>query len=328
MTLRIGLTYDLKSDYLAMGFSSEAAAEFDKEETVEGIEHALAEFGYAVDRIGHIRALTERLAAGDRWDLVFNIAEGVAGYAREAQVPALLEAYDIPYTGSDPLTLSVSHHKGFTKQVVAGAGVGTAPFALVTVSSDIDRVTMPFPLFVKPVSEGTGKGINAGSRVTSRDELISQCRYVLETFSQPALVETYLPGREFTAGVVGSAGRAHVIGAMEICSSDGAESHAYTFFNKENYESVIRYAPVTDSQLTKAIEDVCLPAWDALGGRDFCRMDLRADAAGRLSFIEVNALPGLNPLHSDLPIICRQQGIPYATLIGRVVDSARKRYRL
>jgi D-alanine-D-alanine ligase len=185
---------------------------------------------------------------------------------------------------------------------------------------------LSFPLFVKPVAEGTGKGINGKSRVSSTTELQDQCAYVIKTFRQPALVETYLPGREITVGVIGSGLEARVIGAIEIESLDGAESHAYSYYNKANYEKVIRYSKVTDNTILKSAEAICLKAWRALRGRDVCRMDLRADSQGRLSFIEVNALPGLHPRHSDLPIICERSGICYTDLIGSIVDSARRRY--
>jgi D-alanine-D-alanine ligase len=322
------MTYDLKSEYLAMGYSKEDAAEFDREDTIEGIETSLRESGHEPVRIGHVRTLTHKLAAGERWDLVFNIAEGVSGFSREAQVPALLEAYGIPYTGSDPLTLAVSHHKGFTKQIVGRAGVPTPAFAVVASMDDATRIDLPFPLFVKPVAEGTGKGINANSRVDSHKALVEQCEYVLSQFHQPALVETFLPGREITVGILGSGSGATVAGAIEILSLDGAESHAYTYFNKENYEEVIRYALVTDEALLQSAERICTTAWGALGGRDLCRMDLRADSHGNLSFLEVNALPGLNPTHSDLPIICKHRGIPFSHIISSVVASARQRYGL
>ncbi len=326
--MRIGLTYDLRSEYLAMGYGEEATAEFDREDTIDSIEASLRELGYDTVRIGHIRSLAGKLASGERWDLVFNVAEGMNGFSREAQVPALLEAYGIPFTGSDALTLALSHHKGYTKQIVARAGVPTPEFAVVGSMDDIDRIAMPFPLFVKPVAEGTGKGITGASRIGGPDELRRQCAYVMERFDQPALVETYLPGREITVGVLGSGAGAKVIGALEIESLGGAEAHAYTYYNKEFCEKVVRYSLVTEKHLLDSASIICLGAWKALGGKDFCRMDLRADRDGNLSFMEVNALPGLHPQHSDLPMICERIGFPYASLIGAIVDSARKRYGL
>jgi D-alanine-D-alanine ligase len=162
--MRVGLTYDLRAEYLAAGFGDEETAEFDRPDTVEAIEHALLSLGHHPVRIGHVRQLVERLARGERWDLVFNFAEGMYGIGREAQVPAVLDAYQIPYTFSDPLVMSLSLHKGMTKQVVRAAGIPTPDFAVVHDVADLDRLDLPFPVFAKPVAEGTGKGINATSR--------------------------------------------------------------------------------------------------------------------------------------------------------------------
>ena len=164
----VGLTYDLRADYLAAGYSAEETAEFDGVATIDAIDAALREIGHQTDRVGNGRQLVDRLAAGDRWDLVFNIAEGLHGTAREAQVPAILDLYEIPYTFSDPLVLAVCLHKGLTKTVVGCAGVPTTPFVLVEKIEDVETIDLPFPLFAKPVAEGTGKGITADSKIKDR----------------------------------------------------------------------------------------------------------------------------------------------------------------
>ena len=156
--MNIGLTYDLKSYYLARGLSEEAAAEFDREDTVEAIEASLAAMGHRTERIGNLFELISRLSAGHRWDLVFNIAEGLYGIGREAQVPAVLDAFGIPYTFSDPLVLCLTLHKGMTKRVIRDAGVSTSDFAVVEKPEDVEAVSFNPPFFVKPVAEGTGKG--------------------------------------------------------------------------------------------------------------------------------------------------------------------------
>ena len=177
--MNIGLTYDLRADYLAEGYGEEETAEFDRPDTIEAIEAALTELGYQTDRIGHARHLIGRLAQGDRWDLVFNIAEGLRGLAREAQVPAILDVYDIPYTFSDPLVLSLALHKGLTKTIVRQAGIPTPDFALVERPADVDAVDLPFPLFAKPVAEGTSKGISAASKILDRRALRQRCESLL-----------------------------------------------------------------------------------------------------------------------------------------------------
>ncbi|MBE0557918.1 MAG: D-alanine--D-alanine ligase, partial [Proteobacteria bacterium] len=129
--MKIGMTYDLRDDYLAEGYGEEETAEFDHPKTIAAIEEALNDLDYETDRIGHIRALAMRLVAGERWDLVFNIAEGLRGFGREAQVPALLDAYDIPYTFSDPLLLTLTLHKGMTKRVIRDLRIPTPAFAVI-----------------------------------------------------------------------------------------------------------------------------------------------------------------------------------------------------
>src|SRR5579872_6609428 len=157
-SLTIGVTYDLRADYLALGYSQEETAEFDAEITIASVCEALRGLGHEPLRIGGIKPLAKALVEGRRWDAVFNICEGLKGVAREAQVPALLEAFDIPYVFSEPLTLALTLDKAMTKRVVRDAGIATADFTLVETAADIAKVVLPFPLFLKPVAEGSGKG--------------------------------------------------------------------------------------------------------------------------------------------------------------------------
>jgi D-alanine-D-alanine ligase len=324
--MRIGLTYDRRSDYLNEGFSLEETAEFDKEDTIEGLEGAISAHGHKVERIGHVRALVGRLAKGERWDLVFNIAEGMRGIAREAQVPALLEAYDIPCTFADAAVLTLCLHKGYTKAALQAAGVATAPFAVVERDSDIDRITLPYPLFVKPVAEGTGKGVTPRSIVRSPADLETAVNDLLTRFAQPVLVEPYLTGREFTVGVLGSGRRARTVAAMEIHLGEKAEPGLYSLSNKENYEDRVSYSIANDAMGREA-ERVALEAWVALGCRDAGRVDLRANADGKVYFLEVNPLAGINPVTSDLPIMWRMLGRKYEDLIGIILDEAMARVK-
>ena len=319
--LVIGLTYDLRDDYLKEGYSLEETAEFDKPDTIEAIENVILKNGHAADRIGHVKALTRRLAADDRWDLVFNIAEGLHGFGREAQVPALLDAYKIPYTFSDALGQALTLHKGMTKHVVRDLGIPTPDFAVITDEQDIDSIRLPYPLFAKPVAEGTGKGITSLSKISNAEELKTVCLSLLQMFRQPVLVETYLPGREFTVGLIGTGRTARALGAMEVILNPDAEQHAYSYDNKEHYENLVRYAAVDDAEARQAME-ISLRAWRGLGLLDAGRIDLRSDARGIPHFIEVNSLAGLNPIRSDLSILCRLVGMPYNQLITDILNSA------
>ena len=327
--MRIGLTYDLRAEYLAAGFSEEETAEFDRPDTIDALDQALRSLGHGTDRIGSARQLIQRLARGDRWDLVFNIAEGLHGSARESQVPAILDVYDIPYTFSDPLVLAVCLHKGLTKLAIRSAGLPTPDFAVVERTEDLARIDLPFPLFAKPVAEGTGKGIGPSSKLGDRAALERVCRELLDRYHQPVLVETFLPGREFTVGLVGTGADAAVLGTLEIILLPSAEPEAYSYANKERCEELVKYQPVwpeADDEVRRAGQ-VALAAWRALGCRDAGRLDLRSDASGQPHFIEANPLAGLHPQHSDLPMICTAVGLPYETLIDRIVRSAQQRIR-
>ncbi len=319
-----GLTYDLRSDYLAAGYGEEETAEFDRPDTINAIERALTSLGHRVERIGNAKSLTEKICAGRRWDMVFNIAEGLHGIGREAQVPALLDLYEIPYTFSDPLVMAISLHKAMAKRVVRDLGIPTPAFALIAEEADLADVNLPYPLFAKPVAEGTGKGVGSWSKIEDDASLREVCARLLRKFRQPVLLETYLPGREFTVGIIGTGREAEALGTIEVLLKNGAEEHAYSYINKERCEELVQYRLVNDA-MAEAAAATALAVWRGLGCRDAGRVDLRADAKGVPNFLEVNPIAGLHPEHSDLPIICSLRGIAYQELIRRIAVSALKR---
>lgn len=322
--MKIGFTYDLRDEYLRQGYSEEETAEFDAAETIEAIDQALTSLGHTVERIGGVTSLTHRVAKGHRWDLVFNYAEGLFGFGREAQVPALLDAFQIPYTFSDALIMALTLHKGFTKHVVRDMGIPTPNFAVVADQDEIPRVDLAYPLFVKPVAGGSSVGISAASCVANAGDLDSVSRDLLRRFRQPVLVETFLPGRELTVGIVGTGRQARVIGVMEVLFSAGAEGYGYSYANKKQYLDVIRYELAEDSAAADAAE-IALRVWTGLGCRDAGRVDIRCDSAGKLHFLEINPLAGLHPRHSDLIILSRLRRIPYGQLVEWIVTSATAR---
>ncbi len=326
--MKIGLTYDLREEYLALGYDEEETAEFDRAETVHAIEATLQDLGYETDRIGHAKDLARRLVSGDRWDMVFNIAEGLKGFGREALVPALLDAYEIPYTFSDPLVLSITLHKGMTKRVIRDAGIPTADFV---VADDIRHLAqeVPFnpPYFIKPVAEGTGKGVTPASIIRHSKDLKPRCADLIDTYQQPVLVEAFLPGREFTVGLIGTGSEAVALGTIEVHLLADAEPEVYSYQNKENYEKLVKYRLVNgvEDPVVREAERVALDAWRVLGCRDAGRIDIRCDREGRPNFIEVNPLAGIHPEHSDLPIICNHLGMSYRELMKKIIVSAEKR---
>jgi D-alanine-D-alanine ligase len=332
--MRIGLCYDLAADWAHEARDAEASAEFDQPETIAAIESVLAARGHDVERIGRAQALVRRLAAGARWDLVFNICEGLRGAGRESLVPALLEAYGVPYVFSDPEVLALSLHKAHGKRVVRDAGVPTADFRVL--HDPAQRCDLDLPVFVKPLSEGTGKGITGSSLCRTAEQVAQAVARIVQRFAQPALVESWLPGREFTVGIIGEGATAETIGIVEVC----AEA-AYGFDLKKNYEFVtysavpetqahaighdgrprVTYRLATDKE-AHAAGAVALGAWRALGARDGGRVDIRSDAAGRPMFLEANPLAGLHPTDSDLTIAARLAGHDYDWLVGRIMDAA------
>ncbi|MRR23258.1 D-alanine--D-alanine ligase [bacterium] len=323
--MRIGLTYDLRTWYLERGYTMDETAEFDKEETVVALENELLHLGYETVRIGNIFQLVEKLAAGERWDMVFNIAEGLYGDGRESVVPALLDQYRIPYVFSGPVVMSVSLNKYLTRLVVEAAGVPVCPGIIANSVHDLEELSsLEFPLFVKPVAEGTGKGITTRSIVRDRESLVALVTDLLVAYNQPVLVEEYLPGREFTVGVTGNGADAKVTGGMEVICKDNLP---YSVEVKENYEDYVQYR-VYDDDIKPECDAVALGAWRALGAVDAGRVDMRADRQGRMCFIEANPLAGLNPVHSDLPMLSRMNGLAFSTLIETIMNSATKRYGL
>ncbi len=316
----------MRSEYLKQGYSEEETAEFDREETVAAIESTLNILGYSTERIGNVKQLAKELVFGKRWDIVFNICEGMYGIGREAQVPALLDAYNIPYVFSGPLVLALTLHKAMTKSVVRDAGVPTPAYHVVYNQEEIELVNLPFPLFAKPLAEGTGKGIDMNSVIQNPEQLKERCMYLLDRFKQPVLVETYLSGREFTVGIIGTGEKARSVGVMEIILNEKAEKNVYSYVNKEECEELVEYVLVK-GPVAEACEKVSLDAWRALGCEDAGRVDVRHDDNGIPNFIEVNPLAGIHPEHSDLPILSTKNGISYPELMQMIMESAVKKIK-
>ena len=324
--MRIAMTYDLKTDYADSDLAPEDLADLDDPAVIDAVATALDRLGHEVVRVGNLRQLVRRLAAGDRWDLVFNLAEGLYGFGREAAVPALLDTYRIPYTFADPLALAVGLHKATAKRVVRDAGLPTPEFAIVSGPQDLPSIDLPYPVFAKPVAEGSSKGIYDSSRANTPEELTDVCTRLLERFSQPVLVERFLPGAELTVGILGSGAASRCLGTLEIAFDTGKEDDFYSYENKNraDWREVLSYRLV-EGPLAEEAEILALAVWRLLGGRDGGRVDLKVDADGRPSFLEINPLAGLVPAGSDLTILCDLQGVGYDDLIGAIVESAIER---
>ena len=329
--LRVGLVYDLKR-----GDSSgddDIEAEFDGPATIDAIEGAIAGQGHEVIRLEAGSALFDTLGRC-RIDVAFNLAEGRRGRGRESLVPALLDLAGVPHTGSDATALAVTLDKGIAKRLVRTAGVRTADFAIFESPSARRPPSLEFPLIVKPVAEGSSKGIATGSVVRDDDALRQAVLGVVERYQQPALVEAYLPGREFTVGVLGHQ-RLRVLPPLEVVFHDAAGPNPVYGYREKFPENPEAPARVTfevpaniEPRLQRLLARDARRAFRALGCRDVARFDFRLDAAGRPSFIECNPLPGLTPGFSDLCVIAEAAGLDHAALITAILAPAIRRARV
>ena len=339
--------------------TSDEYAEWDSPETIAAVERALSAFGEVV-RLEATPDFPERLRR-TRVDIVFNMAEGLRGPNREAHVPAMLEFFGVPYSGSDPFTLALCLDKARTKEVLSHHGVPTASFALVRSRADLDsllrslprsrdgasrrrgarasavrRPSPETPLFVKPVHEGSSKGITERNYVTSVEELEAQVGFLLESYAQPVLVEEFLPGAEFTCAVLGNGAGARVLpvvgmrfdalpeGALPVYGYEAK----WLWDRPENPLEIFECPARVSDSLRESIERVVLHAYDVLGCRDWSRIDVRLDGDGVPNVVEVNPLPGILPNPEDnscMPKAARAAGIGYDELIQSCLWHAAER---
>ena len=335
--MRIGLAYNQKPDSTSLDESprsSDAYVEWDEPSTITAVERALGFFGDVI-RLEADAGFPQRLARA-RPDLVFNIAEGMIGVNREAHVPAICEFTGIPSTGSDPLTLSLTLHKARAKEILAYRGVPTAPFALLERADDMDRLALRYPLFVKPVAEGSGKGIFSNNLCGDARQLRDRVLFLLERYAQPVLVESYLPGAEFTVAILGNGpdARCLPIVALDFTTLPAGAAPVYGYDAKWVWDTRERPLPIfqcparVPDALRKEIERVALDAYHALACRDWCRVDVRVDRFGVPNVLELNPLPGIIPdpaMNSCFPKAARAAGMSYDALIQEVVRVAWQR---
>jgi D-alanine-D-alanine ligase len=318
--VRLGLTFNLKPE----GVADERFEEFDSEETITALQSALRKGGHDVIRLGWGVPMFEILQK-ERVEGVFNFAEGIGGRGRESQVPALLEMLGIPCSGSDALTIGLTLDKALAKLVAKAHGIATAPWYVAhsaqwTVDSGHPTVhralSVHYPLFAKPAAEGSSMGITARSLCRDEDELRTTVD-ALREFG-PVLVEEFLPGEEFTVGLIDGV----AIGVMQVVPREKGADFIYSLDVKRDYQRLVEYRLVDRADVAKVAEDV----WRAFGLRDVARVDVRCDRAGVPNFVEVNPLPGLHPVNSDLVILARHLGWSYDALVGRIIGSAERRW--
>ena len=332
--MRIGITYDLKAETPAgADLPDDFQEEFDSPVTIEAIATVLRQLGHEVVKLGNGRGLIQQLLA-DPPDFVFNFAEGQGiGRSREARVPAVLEMLEIPYTGSDPLTLAVTLDKDCAKRLVSTNGVAIPRGLVVNEMEDLagfcQGQTLPYPVIAKPSWEGSSKGVRDKCLVEkSTDELRELIHSLRRDYRQPILVEEYIQGEELTVGVLGNQ-PPQIMGIMRVLPNQATERFVYSVEVKRDYLKQVCYEspPALPQNTLKAVEESSLHAYDVLGCRDVSRIDFRV-RDGIPYFLEVNPLPGLNPESSDLIIMSKLVGWSYAKLVGTILQAAIDRYQV
>jgi D-alanine-D-alanine ligase len=346
---RVAFLYNLKHHALVgPDAPPDALAEYDSVETVQAIEEALLAGGHQVIPLEADETLLDTIRQAVP-DICFNFAEGLRGDARESQVPALLEMLGIPYTGSGVLGHALSLDKGLAKRMWRDHGLPTAPFQVFQRGDEPLDPALAFPLFIKPAREGSGMGINGHSTVHDEVALREQVRWILQTYRQPALVEMFLPGREFTVGLIGNTplpGKRRrnglvrrdergfrVFPVLEIDTWQGAGHGVYNVAAKSYYPGEAGAPaffcpadiPVT---LETDLKELAVAAFEAIGARDLARVDLRLGADGQPYLLEINTLPGLKPAYSDMCLVAEAAGMSYTDLINGILNLAAERYRL
>lgn len=328
--MKIGFTYNAAGAYqLQPGDSPDRYAEFDKQETLDEIAGALASGGHEVVHIGDGRELLRRMVVlGERWDLIFNIAEGLWGRNRESQVPAICELLDQPYSGSDALTLGLTLDKVLAKRVVLQHGLSTPDFFVVEKPSDLRHANPQFPLIAKLNQEGTSKGLGQDNVVHDKKALAKKVQALLDTYRQPVLVERFIAGTEFTVAVIGN-GRPEPLPIVQVGIKERLDlgEEIYTHARVESDEIQYHCPAKIPAKLAQVIRRLAVDCYCALGCRDLGRIDIRVDRRGTPYFLECNPLPNLG--HIDVfPLVAKAVGLTYNQLLSTILRLALKRYDL
>jgi len=325
----IGITYDLKSDWQCDADDpTDINAEFDKPETIERVIAALERGGHTVRRIGNINSLLKQIDNLDV-DIVFNMCEGATGRNRESQVPVLLEMKGIPFVGADGLTLAATLDKVVAKKLFISDGIPTPRFFEIKNSDDLEKLNIiGFPLMVKTRHEGSSKGISQQSRVEDMEGLKRQVDMINRTYGQPALVEEFIKGTEFTVAVLGN-DNPQAMPVVQV-SIDGSVDLGDQFYAHDRIASdSLQYicpAEISDD-LTQRIQALAVRVYKCVECRDFGRVDFRVDEQGNPYVLEINPLPSLD-VQDVFNIFPNALGSDYDATVNRVVDFALARYGL
>ena len=327
----IGITYDLKSDWQgAEDDPIDAAAELDGKKTIECLKTALESAGHKVLLIGGARQLIDRVTSGKlKVDIVLNISEGFKGRNRESQVPAILDLYNIPFVGADALTLGVTLDKVVAKKCFIADGIPTARYFKATLEDNLFELnTIGFPLFVKTLHEGTSKGITQASRVENFQQLKAQVERICQDYKQPALVEEFIKGTEYTVGIIGNNPPVAMPVVQYAIAGKTALGNKFYSYNHVVERSVEYICPAPiDEGFAIRLQDLAVRAYKSVDCRDFGRVDFRVDEAGNPYVLEINPLPNLSP-DDVFVLFAKVKGMTYNQIINKIMDEALARLGL
>lgn len=317
--MRIGLTYDLQTDP-----TDQRQLEFDAPETIHALRQALEHWGHQVSLLGNAGDVLRAPARLREVDVVFNIAEGIEGRCREAWVPTLLELFQIPYVGSDPLALVMGLDKVMSKRVAVAEGIATPHWIAISHPQALPHpIPLPFPLIVKPRYEGSGRGIDAGAIVHTREQLVARAAWLLTQCQQPLVIEEFIAYGELTVCVIGNdLPIAYPVIQRPIDSATRLSCHVLKPTPAQGLSPLV----LNESLETQA-RQIALRMFGAIGCRDVARIDLRVDEKGQSYFLEINPLPSFDP-HGSFGLLAESLGLRYEDLVGRVLDAAFTRLTL
>ena len=330
MPLKVGLCYDLESDFpFSEDAPADANSEFDSARTIEGLKKAIHKAGYKLIDLGNY---SEILKLGDKLkttaDIIFNYTEGVKGRNREAQVPSYLEYLQIPFTGSDALTMAVTLDKVFTKQILISYKIPTAKYFSYS-GEMLKNLKLDFPLIVKPRWEGSSMGINADSVVKTKKELIKRADFIVKQYKQPALVEEFIKGAEYTVPIIENNPPKSLIPIKVVLNGDEMGINVYhNSYIKADSTQSLDYIPLTQNRkLADRLSELAIRTYNTVNCLDLARVDFRVNDKGQIFVLELNPIPALNTLDA-MAISAKHMGLEFPKLIKKIIESALMRYKL
>jgi len=329
--VKVALTYNLKKEETDK--PADYGSEFDSEHTVQAIASAIRNNGHSVDLVEVSSCNLLVHFRQNPVDIVFNIAEGKSGRCRESQVPAILDLLNIPYTGSNTFSLAIALDKALTKKILISEGIPTPNYQLFKKGTEPLNPALKFPLIVKPNREGSAKGINLNNVVFNKQRLYEEVNKVLGVYDQEALVEEFIEGKELTVGILEN-GKTTIFPILEIDFSTCSKSNEYFYsWRMKEYQGDANlgltptfHCPARlDKEIENRVKEIALRTHHAIGCYDISRTDIRLSADNIPYVLEINPLPGLDPLESNFPMMAKAAGMQYEKLVGAILASASER---